>query len=289
MKRVLILFVVFYLKIFSLEIVGDYVVGEKGEKVKLKEYNRILIYNFGAVEIFYKIDAEKKIVAIGNHSKAIWPEEKTKLLPLAGPISKPSLETILSYNPDLVIFNVMGEVKNGLDKFNIPSITFVNRSLDDILKNIDILGKLTGREKESLNLIHELEIKREYIKENFSLTGKALVLYSDSPPTSFDKNSLPVEVLETLGLKVIQPKLGKKTIISSEYILNENPDYIIGTRSVKSIDGVVKSMPLIEETKAFKNKDIYVIDSSEILRASHRVFDEIEKIYFELKKEKNQK
>lgn len=284
MKKFLFLFTVCWLKVFSLEIVGDWVVSDKGERVKLKEYNRILVYNFGAVEILYKINAEDKIVGVGNHNKKIWPEEKTKHLALAGPISKPSVETILSFNPDLVIFNVMGEVKGELDKFDIPSITFINKNLDDILHNISILGKLTAREEESRKLIFELEEKKSYIKKNIKLDGKALVLYSNSPPTSFDKKSLPVEILEILGLEVIQPKLGKKAIISSEYILNENPDYIIGTRSIKNIDGIVKSIPLIEETKAFKNKDIYVIDSTEILRASHRVFDEIEKIYNELKK-----
>ena len=284
MKKFLFLFTVCWLKVFSLEIVGDWVVSDKGERVKLKEYNRILVYNFGAVEILYKINAEDKIVGVGNHNKKIWPEEKTKHLALAGPISKPSVETILSFNPDLVIFNVMGEVKGELDKFDIPSITFINKNLDDILHNISILGKLTAREEESRKLIFELEEKKSYIKKKLKLDGKALVLYSNSPPTSFDKKSLPVEILEILGLEVIQPKLGKKAIISSEYILNENPDYIIGTRSIKNIDGIVKSIPLIEETKAFKNKDIYVIDSTEILRASHRVFDEIEKIYNELKK-----
>ena len=111
-----------------------------------------------------------------------------------------------------------------------------------------------------------------------------MLLYSDSPPTSFERKSLPVEILEVLGLEVIIPKVGKKAIISSEYILKENPNYIIGTRSIKNVEGIVKSIPLIQETHAYTNKNIHIIDSSEILRASHRVFDEIEKIYFQLKK-----
>ena len=134
-------------------------------------------------------------MAIANHSKKIWPQEKTQKLPLAGSISKPSLEKILSFNPDLVIFNVMGNEKSGLEKFNIPSITFSNKNLDDILKNTLILGKLVNREKESKELVEELNNKLKYIRENFRLQGKAVVLYSDSPPTSFEKNSLPVEIL----------------------------------------------------------------------------------------------
>ena len=284
MKKIVMIFFLLFLNIFSLDIDGKYVVGEKGEKIILKEYNRIVVYNFGAVEILYKLGAGNKIVAIANHSKEIWPKEKTEKLPLAGNISKPSLEKILSYNPDLVIFNVMGNEKIGLDKFNIPSITFSNKNLNDILKNTLILGKLTNKESESIKVVEELNNKLNYIKDNLKLEGKALVLYSDTPPTSFEKKSLPVEILETLGLEVIVPEIGKKPIVSSEYILKENPDYIIGTRSIKNINGIVNGIPLIEETRAYKTKNIHVIDSSEILRASHRVFDEIEKIYFQLKK-----
>ena len=178
----------------------------------------------------------------------------------------------------------MGNEKIGLDKFNIPSITFSNKNLNDILKNTLILGKLTNKESESIKVVEELNNKLNYIKGNLKLEGKALVLYSDTPPTSFEKKSLPVEILETLGLDVIVPEMGKKPIVSSEYILKENPDYIIGTRSIKNIDGIVNGIPLIEETKAYKTKNIHVIDSSEILRSSHRVFDEIEKVYFQLKK-----
>ena len=267
MRRLILLFLVLSLKIFSLDIVGDYVLGENNEKILLKEYKRIVVYNFGAVEILYELGADNNIVAIANHSEKIWPQEKTEKLPLAGNVSKPSLEKILSFKPDLVIFNVMG-----------------NKNLDDILKNTLILGKLVNREKESKELVEKLNSKLEYIRENFKLQGKAVILYSDSPPTSFEKNSLPVEILETLGLDVIVPKVGKKPIVSSEYILRENPKYIIGTRGVKNIEGIKNSLQLIEETDAYKNKNIYVIDSSEILRASHRVFDEIEKIYEELKR-----
>ncbi|WP_297597799.1 ABC transporter substrate-binding protein [uncultured Cetobacterium sp.] len=284
MKR-LIIFLVLTVNMLALDIKDNMILGEKTEKIPLKEYKRIVVYNFGAVELLYKIGAEEKIVAIANHNKKIWPEEKTNKLPLAGGVSKPSLEKILSFNPDLVIFNVMGNQNEELKKFGIPSITFVNRSLNDILKNIVILGKITNREKESLDLVKELTNKLDLIKKKSSIDGKALILYSDSPPTSFSKDSLPVEILEILGLEVILPKNGKKTIVSSEYILKENPKYIIGTRGIDKKEELIKSIPLIEETDAFKNKKIYLIDSTEIMRASHRVFDEIENIYKILKGE----
>ncbi|MEG0068928.1 ABC transporter substrate-binding protein [Cetobacterium sp.] len=281
--KYVIVFLMIIANTFALEIKGDMILGEKNEVIPLKEYKRIVVYNFGAVELLYKIGAGEKIVGVANHNKKIWPEEKTKLIPLAGGVSKPSIEKILSFNPDLVIFNIMGNQSEELKKFGIPSITFVNRSLNDILKNTLVLGKMTNKEKESLDLVEELTNKLNLIKNGKKIEGKALILYSDSPPTSFAKDSLPVEILEQIGLEVILPKGGKKSIVSSEYILRENPKYIIGTRGINKREEIIKSIPLIEETDAFKDGNIYLIDSTEIMRASHRVFDEIENIYKILK------
>lgn len=281
--KYVIVFLMIIANTFALEIKGDMILGEKNEVIPLKEYKRIVVYNFGAVELLYKIGAGEKIVGVANHNKKIWPEEKTKLIPLAGGVSKPSIEKILSFNPDLVIFNIMGNQSEELKKFGIPSITFVNRSLNDILKNTLVLGKMTNKEKESLDLVEELTNKLNLIKNGKKIEGKVLILYSDSPPTSFAKDSLPVEILEQIGLEVILPKGGKKSIVSSEYILRENPKYIIGTRGINKREEIIKSIPLIEETDAFKDGNIYLIDSTEIMRASHRVFDEIENIYKILK------
>ncbi|MBC2851128.1 ABC transporter substrate-binding protein [Cetobacterium sp. 8H] len=287
--KYVIVFLVIIANTFALEIKGNMILGEKNEVIPLKEYKRIVVYNFGAVELLYKIGAGEKIVGVANHNKKIWPEEKTKLIPLAGGVSKPSIEKILSFNPDLVIFNIMGNQSEELKKFGIPSITFVNRSLNDILKNTLVLGKITNKEKESLDLVEELTNKLNLIKNGEKIEGKALILYSDSPPTSFAKDSLPVEILEQIGLEVILPKGGKKSIVSSEYILRENPKYIIGTRGINKREEIIKSIPLIEETDAFKDGNIYLIDSTEIMRASHRVFDEIENIYKILKGDSNER
>nr|WP_307775255.1 ABC transporter substrate-binding protein [uncultured Cetobacterium sp.] len=283
MKKFIALYFIIFIASFSMEIKNNRIYGEHGESVELKEYKRILVYNLGAVETLFEIGAGENIVGIANHRAKIWPEEKTKNIPTAGPISKPSIETIMSFNPDIVLFNVMGDKVDELNKVGIPSLVFANRNLDDIKRNTLILGAMTGKESESQEVVKKMEEKLEYIKKNNSLKGKAVILYSDTPPTSFSKNSLPVEILKLLGLEVVVPAGGKKAIISPEYILSENPDYIIGTRAIKSKEEILNSIPLIEETKAYKSNNIYQIDSTVILRASHRVFDEIEKLYEILK------
>lgn len=276
-KTIFLIFLIFFTS-FSLEIKNGRVYDENGSSIELKNYNRIVVYNLGVVEILYKLGAGEKIVGVANHKKDIWPEKETKNIPTVGNISKPSVEKILKCKPDLVIFNIMGNKEEELKKFGIPSLVVTNRSLDEILNNIEILGKLVGKEEEGKKIKTELSEKRKKIKEKNLFPGKVLLLYTVKPPTTFSKGSLPGEILELLGMEVITPISGEKVIVSPEYMLKVNPDYIVGTRGIKNSDEIIKTLPLIKETKAYKNGKIISIDSQEILRGSHRIFDEIEKI-----------
>ena len=272
----LIFFIVF--TSFSLEIKNGKVYDENWSSIELKTYNRIVVYNLGVVEVLYELGAGEKIVGIANHKKDIWPEKETKEIPTVGNISKPSVEKILKCKPDLVIFNIMGNKEEELKKFGIPSLVVTNRSLDEILNNIEILGKLVGKEEKGKKIKEELSEKRKKIKEKNLFPGKVLLLYTVKPPTTFSKGSLPGEILELLGMEVITPISGEKVIVSPEYMLKVNPDYIVGTRGIKNPNEIIGALPLIKETKAYKNGKIISIDSQEILRGSHRIFDEIEKI-----------
>lgn len=283
MKKLIILFLIITNISFALSISGNKIVGERGESIPLKRYNRIVVYNLGAVEILYKIGAGKNIVGIAEHKVDVYPKAEIKKVSSAGSITNPSVEKIASLKPDLVITNVMSNKKKELDKLGIPNITFASKSLKDIENNTIILGKITGKEKESLNLVNWMKGRVEYAKKNYRLRGKGIVVYSVNPLTSFAKNSLPVEVLQVMGLNIVVPNNSKKPIISTEYLLKENPDYIIGTRGIKNKQELNK-IQLVNQTKAYKNNRLICIDSSKILRGSYRVFEEFEIIYNQMKK-----
>ena len=48
--------------------------------------------------------------------------------------------------------------------------------------------------------------------------------------------------------------------------------------SLQSIDDIIHSSNVVPKTKAGKNKKIFILDSSMILRDSYRIFDEMEKL-----------
>ena len=287
MKKFLlfIIFLISAVNIYSIKIENNMAVDSFGNSVPLKEYNKIIVADPSAVEIFYLIGEEDKISAVAKTKiNKIYPEEKTKLLESVGSITRPSIEKIISLNPDLVILNPMGAVKTAelLKKYNIPY--FIDRSVtfDEIFLKTKIYGIFTGQEKNAEKLIEDKKNKLDKIKNEIEDKNlKGVILYSSSPMISFSKETIPSEIMEILKIKNIADSFphGKKGIISPDVMLTENPDIIIGTMKIHSAEDIVKTNEFLKYSKAYKNNNIYVFESEKILRATPRIADGIEEIY----------
>lgn len=277
-------------EMLALKIENNFVKDNYGNNIEIKEYNKLIVLDPAVVETIYLLNGEEKIVAIGKTAMSkIYPEEKTKDLESVGNISKPSLEKILSYTPDLVILNGMS-IKTGetLKSLKIPYLINEAGNIQEILDNINAYGEILGKKEESKKLYEDSAAKLDELKEkikNKPLGLKGTVLYSVSPMMGFNSKTLPGEVLELLGVENITNNLtGERPIISQEFLLKENPDFLAGAMSIKSVDDIKNSNPAIKEIKAGQKNNIFIVDSNKILRGSPRIFELILEFYDELLK-----
>lgn len=277
-------------EMLALKIENNFIKDNYGNRIEIKEYNKLIVLDPAVVETIYLLNGEEKIVAIGKTAMSkIYPEEKTKDLESVGNISKPSLEKILSYTPDLVILNGMS-TKTGetLKSLKIPYLINEAGNIQEILDNINAYGEILGKKEESKKLYEDSAAKLDELKEkikNKPLGLKGTVLYSVSPMMGFNSKTLPGEVLEFLGVENITNNLtGERPIISQEFLLKENPDFLAGAMSIKSVDDIKNSNPAIKEIKAGQKNNIFIVDSNKILRGSPRIFELILEFYDELLK-----
>ena len=298
MKKIsLFLLAIFYSVVsFSLEIKGNKIYDSNDNSIELKKYKRIIVADPAVIETMYMLGTEEKIVGIASASRSkIWPYDKTPSLPSVGNVSKPSFEKILSFEPDLVILTGMATgITNQLKNVGIPVI--INDSsgnFDNILNGIKIFGFIFDKEAEADRLYDQAlnnlnEIKSKKISRGKELKGA--VLYSTSPMMAFTKDSLPGEVLELLGIKnIADGVVGERPIISPEYLLKQNPDILMGAMSMKTAKEITDANPFVKETKAGKNNSIFIVDSSQILRGSPRIFGAIKELKEEIEKCLNSK
>lgn len=289
MKRVMLIFTILMSNlVYALKIENGFIIDSRGNKVEEKEYKKVLILDPAAVESFYLIGGEKNIVAIADTARnPIWPQEKTKTLPKAGTIMKPSIEQVLIYSPDLVILNSMSE--NFGESLKARKLNFIineANSFEQILNNLEIYGIVTGQKENADKLVDNYNLKLKTIKEKIAekpLNIKGGFLFSTSPMMVFSSNSLPGQIFDTLGIENIAKGLpGGRPILSPEFLLAENPDILVGSMAIKNKNDILNSNPIVKQTKAGQKGNIMIIESDKILRGTPRVIDALEELYQEL-------
>ena len=295
MKKIItfICFIFFTISSFAIKVENNQIVDDYGNKIEAKEYKKIIVTDPGVIEILFKIGGEKSIVAIAKTSRSkIHPSDKVDKLVSIGNISNLNLEKVVEYKPDLIVVSSM-MLRNveAIKKMGYKVIVSNASNLNGILDTISVTGIISGKKDEAEKLRKECLVKLEKIeKENKKSSSKlkGAILFSTSPMTAFSEDSIPGDVLKHLGVINIAANVpGQRPILSPEYILKENPDFLAGAMSLDDPQQIIEASNVIPKVKAGKNKNIFILDSSVILRSSYRIFDEMEVLKEKLNKIEN--
>ena len=295
MKKIItfICFIFFTISSFAIKVENNQIVDDYGNKIEAKEYKKIIVTDPGVIEILFKIGGEKSIIAIAKTSRSkIYPSDKVDKLVSIGNISNLNLEKVVEYKPDLIVVSSM-MLRNveAIKKMGYKVIVSNASNLNGILDTISVAGIISGKKNEAEKLRKECLVKLEKIeKENKKSSSKlkGAILFSTSPMTAFSEDSIPGDVLKHLGVINIAANVpGQRPILSPEYILKENPDFLAGAMSLDDPQQIIEASIVIPKIKAGKNKNIFILDSSVILRSSYRIFDEMEVLKEKLNKIEN--
>ena len=295
MKKIItfICFIFFTISSFAIKVENNQIIDDYGNKIEAKEYKKIIVTDPGVIEILFKIGGEKSIIAIAKTSRSkIYPSDKVDKLVSIGNISNLNLEKVVEYKPDLIVVSSM-MLRNveAIKKMGYKVIVSNASNLNGILDTISFTGIISGKKDEAEKLRKECLVKLEKIeKENKKSSSKlkGAILFSTSPMTAFSEDSIPGDVLKHLGVINIAANVpGQRPILSPEYILKENPDFLAGAMSLDDPQQIIEASNVIPKIKAGKNKNIFILDSSVILRSSYRIFDEMEVLKEKLNKIEN--
>ena len=295
MKKIItfICFVFFTVSSFAIKVENNQILDDYGNKIEAKEYKKIIVTDPGVIEILFKIGGEKSIVAIAKTSRSkIHPSDKVDKLVSIGNVSNLNLEKVVEYKPDLImVSSMMLRNVEAIKKMGYKVIVSNASNLNGILDVISVTGIISGKKDEAEKLRKECSLKLEKIeKENSKKTSKlkGAILFSTSPMTAFSEDSIPGDVLKHLGVINIAANVpGQRPILSPEYILKENPDFLAGAMSLDNPKQIIEASNVIPKIKAGKNNNIFILDSSVILRSSYRIFDEMEVLKEKLNKIEN--
>lgn len=236
-------------------------------------------------EILFALGLNDEIAGVSsycNYPRQALSKEKV------GNFSRPNLEKIVSLRPDYVFCTGLEQapVIAELKRLGLNVYVSDPTNLKELFGSISDIAKITGREKEAVKLIEDMQLKIgtiaaqvEKIPEN--KRPKVFIEVWHDPLTTAGKGSFVDEMLTLAGGKNIAHDTKRPySIFSAEEIISRNPDCIILTYMEKE-----KPLKLMEQRfgwkdiSAVKNNRVYAdIDPNILIRPGPRIAEGIEKI-----------
>ena len=181
-------------------------------------------------EILFAIQADRQIVAVTDY--CTYPPQAT-LLPSVGSYADPSLENILSYQPDLVIASAAMNspaLIAQLDNLGIATFVIEAHSVAQTLTTIRSIGRLTGHQARADDLATDIDQRiqaiRQQVPQNQSPTILACIVLQ--PLTVAGPDTFINNLIEIAGGRNIVPSgPARYPTWNFEALLLANPDFIL--------------------------------------------------------------
>ena len=180
-------------------------------------------------ELLYELGLDEEVIGITHY--CIHPKHWQKTKSIIGGTKKLNLNKIKALNPDLIIANKEENEKDQIEELQklFPVWTSNIATLEEALDMIDVIGKLTNKEKKSLSIQNDIKEQFSHFKINTAsiLKPQTSVLYIiwRKPFICVGKDTFISHLLSICGLQNIQAEL-RYPEITTEQIQLLNPQYI---------------------------------------------------------------
>jgi len=227
-------------------------------------------------EIIFSIGAGDAVEAITYHST--YPSE-TADKPVVGGFFSPSLDAVKAIQPDLIF---LSSLHRGIrERFGrrCSLVTLDVRSIDDLYRNIDLLGNIFNKQDEAGKLKGQIKarfqlIARKMAKIPASKKKRVIRLMGRDRVMTPGDASFQNEMIKAAG--GIPPELGKKgniVVITKEEWMKFNPQIIYGCGGDRETAKRFFSRPGWKDVEAVKTGRIFYFPCDLTCRASTRAGD----------------
>lgn len=270
------------------EILNATPVDDTGYTINEGNPQRIVSLAPSNTEILFAIGAGDRVVGVTDYCnyppEVVEKKKKGELVSIGG-YTTINIEKVVSLKPDLVVATYGNGIENieTLRRMGLTVIAFDPKSVEDVMKDIILIGVATGEKENATKLVQEMLERIEKVRESVKDKPKvrvAYILWYD-PIWVSGKNTFIDEVIRLAGGENVFNFDGWRTV-SVEDLIAANPDVII----VSSGSGMGGGKDVVYEwvvsddrlsgIKAVKEGRVYVVDADIINRPSYRLAEAIE-------------
>jgi len=243
---------------------GRTLTDEMGRKVVVPDHpHRVICLMPTVTDTVFALGAGDDVVGISDYTK--YPAAAlTK--PSVGDLIKPSIETILSLHPDLVIGTQPKgpmEVTDQLERAGIPIFLVSPHGIAGIFHSIESVGMALNRTPQADALVHSLQQRVDTVRtrtKGLPAPRVFMPIWYD-PITTIGKNAFITEVIEAAGGRSVTDDLTSEwPQISMEVVLERAPDALLLVRGGKTTLQVLQDRPGWSSMTAIKAHRAYYLD-----------------------------
>lgn len=231
-----------------------------------KELMRIISLAPSNTEILFALGLGDRVVGVTSFCD--YPEE-AKSKEIVGDYSGHNLERIIELEPDLVLVYGPGDEEENiiLRDAGIKVLGFMSETMDEIMRDIEIIGKATGKKAEAEEIINSIKEKRDYILEKVKDAEEVTVFYEiwHDPLMGAGKGSFMDELITLAGGKNIAYDTdGAYPQYDLEQLIERDPQVYLASKDSddKTIESI-KLRPGYDAISAIKNDRIYLFKGNE--------------------------
>ena len=234
-------------------------------------------------EMVYALGLQDRLVGVTSYDNYP-PDVKSK--PIVSEYSKTDLEKIVAARPDLILADNIQENVTipALEKMGLTVYTMTPGSAEDILDDIQLLGKITGKTKQANDLVSSLRSRIKNVADKTSKLADSqkprvlFVTWHDPIWTAGSETMIQYLIEQAGGINIAGNLQGYATI-TLEAAIQLDPQVIIimssmGEQNV-SLE-FIKSNVQFKVTDALENNRVYEIDADIFGRTTPRIVDGLE-------------
>ncbi len=183
-----------------------------------------------ATEILFGLGEGKRLVGRSRYDD--YPLEALAV-PDVGDAIRPSIETVLLRDPDLVILiggSDNAEAAREMARLDVPFVSLLFNTLDDLHTNVLRLGRLVGRSDEAFEMWERIEHDLDEVRIAVDGSPRPRVFYDVGYPPAFTAGAGSyLDTLVTIagGTNVFGDLSAPAPRVSLEAIMGRDPDIIV--------------------------------------------------------------
>lgn len=237
---------------------------EAGRTVTLPDHpHRLICLLPSVVDGVYALGAGSDVIAVTDYTKH--PPEAARKPSIGIPLT-PSIETIVSLHPDLVIGIAdasRDETIRQLEQVGIAVFLLDPHGINGILSSITSLAKALGREEAATRLVAQLRVRLRAVQarvKDLPVIRVFMPIWYD-PVITIGKHAFITDIIAAAGGRSITDDIPQEwPQISLETVIERAPDALLLVQGSRMSITDVENRPGWKTLSAIRNRRIYFVD-----------------------------